>query len=200
MCERTYIACGGCDQPASELRYVEVRQEYSSCNVDEDGDPDYDSTEYGDSETIEERYECPACGWTGDRGSLDTDCEPDDCDCDECVEPEPDDEGPDPERMVLLVRENDSRKFNLHDSAPPELRRLLTDRTIDRLPMPRWRAAELWRDHIEPVGTFPLRVDFEMHVSEQLVRELMIPCERDEDKPDVHPDQTTLETEVPVGA
>jgi len=200
MCERTFIACGGCDAPVMELRSVQVydRRERLIESVDEDGDACGDGEyEDGESELVESYLECPQCGWTGSKSSLDLDCVPDDCDCDECIEPEPDDEGPDPDRMVMLVRENDSRKFNLHESAPPELRLLLSDRTIDRLPMPRWRAVELWTQHIEPVGAWPLKVDFDMYVSEQLVRELMIPCERDE-LPSVHPDQT--EMEVPVGA
>jgi len=199
MCEREYVACGQCSTPADELTYSEriVNAETCTYSVDDDGEVRHDTADYpGDMETIsteDGHFECPNCGWCGT--DLDYSCVSDDCECDECMPPEPDDEGDDPDEIVWLVRTNDSRRFDLHDTSPPELRRLLRDdRTIDRLPMPRWRAVELWTQHIEPVGAWPLEVDFTTPVTESLIEELMIPCERTDDP------QLQLETEATVGA
>lgn len=148
MCEATYVACGGCDLPVTELSHVEVwdSRETHTQSVDEDGDPTGDGEyEGGGNEFVESYYECPNCGRVD---SLDRDCSPEDCDCDECCEPDPEDEGPDPERVVCLVRPRDTRpQFGTgYALTYPEVKRLATDRTINSLAMPRWRAAEIMRE------------------------------------------------------
>lgn len=206
MCELSYVACGGCDQPASELRWIEVydRAERLVHSVDEDGDSrgDGEYEDCGESNLSNSYFECPHCGWEGN--NLDQECVPDYCECRECQPPEPDEEPPDHQRdeIVLLVRSDDSQRIDLPEDAPPELVRLLTDRTISRFPVPRWRATQIYTRWLDCEDDVPVGVNFDTDdVSEELVQDLLLPY--DYDVPEENdPEQIFLRLteEVNVGA
>lgn len=213
MCEQTFVACGGCDQPAHELRWVEVynRTERLVESVDEHGEPCGDG-EYEDtgaeSELYESYFECPACGWVGhSQTDLDQECVPDYCECRECDEPDPADEPDEDDRdeIVSLVRFDDSQKIDVPADAPPELATLLTDRTVARFPLPRWRATAIHNDWLDPDDELRLHqyvhVDLLTQVSEQLVSELLLPYD-DVREPEEDPQVSLrlIEMEDTVGA
>lgn len=147
MCEREYVACGGCNERADEhIRWIETRYYSETCSqsVDEDGDPNGDAEEYGDPEYSHEsdgHFECGACGWIGN--SLDTECVPDDCDCGECS-PSIDTYN-DPNEIVALTRRDQfmSHMPERDEPWPPEIEKLMQDRLIHFIPITRERAEEL---------------------------------------------------------
>lgn len=153
MCERTYTACGGCDARVEDsIRYVTTLYytEQRSESVDEDGDPNGQSEDYGDpdySDQSESRLVCMECGWEGQQSGLDRECEPDDCECEECQPPDIDNLATDErgEEIVSLRRREGvpaipEREF---EDWPPEITLLCTDRLRHFIPITRKRAEEI---------------------------------------------------------
>lgn len=170
MCERTYTGCPHCHTNYEAIRVRTYSTELIRYHVDSDGDVTYDREpdyEEGVTDTQEDGYECTECGWSG--GELDTELSEEDCECDECVEPDVEEEGPDPDRVIAIVR-NFDRKFSIDPNWPRELVQLASDRTIDFLPLPRWRATEIHDEHLRECPDF--RFDFD-EISESVIRELM---------------------------
>jgi hypothetical protein len=175
MCERTYVGCPSCYVNYEYIRVREYQTEVIKYHVDSDGDithdhePDYD----GCSDTQNDGYECTGCGWAG--GELDHELSEEDCECDECCEPDITEEGPDPDRIIAIVR-NFDRKIDIEPNWPHELVRLATDRTIHFLPLPRWRATEINSDLQDPEFPEPgdelFHFDFE-EISESVIEKLM---------------------------
>lgn len=177
MCERTFVACGGCDEPADTLRYRETRTESLTYGVDEDGDP----TDILDSNTEDNgdgSYECPSCGWSGGDGQLDAECEPADCDCEECepIEEDPSDEGADPTEIVVLSKSgshtSERHKMWLRDELPHELRLLLSQRAKHYIAVRRERAADIY-NNVLTTEDYPVTVDFDTPPCEAAIAELL---------------------------
>lgn len=179
MCELTFVGCPSCNARATDMTYFDTEYVTNYWAIDEDGDrQDIQDNEYSDGG--ESGFKCD-CGWTG--SELDDECSDDYCECRECVEPDPSEEGDDPDEIVCLIRRNDSCRIDLSeyfpaDDVPAELRILLTDRTIHKLPMPRWRSTELWNEHLSD-GAFQIAVDFEPP-PDRLVQALMLNYEETE--------------------
>lgn len=166
------------------MRSCELSTERIEYHLDADGDIDH-NTEADYSEGAidheDDGYKCLACGWVG--ASLDDECVRDDCECEDCVEPEPDDPGPDPDRIVVLRRTVDAR-FNLvkvfGDDVPPEFVQLWADRTTCFQPLPRWRAAELYTEYLtDAVGAertgLPIHIDFGFEMPDEAAYNLILP-------------------------
>lgn len=204
MCERTYVACGGCNEPvAGNVELVGTSTSYESWSepLDEDGDPNGDR-EYGDSEPGddgESHYSCRSCGWTGH--DLDHECSPEECDCSEC---DPDIETyDDPDQVVTLVRVQDRRVTNDPDW-PVEVQRLMLDRSIHFIPMRRERAVEIGESveftigmndrnhHPYGAGEPCLTFDTDPQLADWIIEQLSIP-EPDDPKVYVRPGQIELE-------
>jgi len=170
MCERTYVGCPTCYANHENLRQRELSTELIQYHLDSDGDvthdiePDYSE---GAIDSSYDGYECQSCGWYG--GEIDHELSEDDCECDECVEPDVEEEGSDPDRIIAIVR-NFDRKFPIDPNWPRELVQLASDRTINFLPLPRWRATEIHDEHLRECPDF--RFDFD-EISESVIRELM---------------------------
>lgn len=177
MCLNTYVACGGCDVAASELTYRTVwyRTEVEVQSVDEDGDPcgDSDWEDNGDSSSDSSEYLCPYCGWSGT--NLDQECVDPDCECEECVEPESDDTCTWPDRPILLYRVADEPYEIIDADVPDEIVRLLTDRTIVRIPVERQRAEEIYDEILsDPNCGYPVEFKPELHAQPWEITDLML--------------------------
>lgn len=181
MCEREYIGCPNCSEPADsgEVASRELMTELIRYQLDADGDINHSvEADYaGNVSHEDDGYECNACGWTG--GRLQDDCTREGCDCDECEEPEPDDPGPDPDRIVVLRRTTDML-FDIHtvfDSPPAELVRLWENRATYFQPLPRWRAAEIYREHEDDWDTLLscVQVDFSFTMPDEDAYKLILP-------------------------
>lgn len=185
MCERTFYGCPNCAEPAdSEMRSCELRTERVEYHLDSDGDVDHDTEpDYGegDIDYEDDGYKCLACGWVGT--SLDDECTSEHCECEECVEPEPDDPGPDPDRIVVLRRTVDqpldlAKVFG--DDVPDEFAQLWANRATFFQPLPRWRAAELYREYLcDGVGAertgLPIHIDFGFEMPDEAAYKLILP-------------------------
>lgn len=179
MCEREYVGCPNCGEPAdNEMRQRELSTELIQYHLDADGDvthniePDY----HGSFDTTDDGYECLACGWTGSH--LDSDCTSDHCECDECVEPDPSDEGPDPDRIVALRRMRDGQLPDLNDfpGCPEEVQRVFANRAVTFQPLPRWRAAEIHSSFLGlHEGELPVCVDFGFQIPDEAAYDLLLP-------------------------
>jgi hypothetical protein len=184
MCERAFVGCPHCSEPADSGSLVqrELATELIRYTLDDDGEvdrnaePDYQ----GNVDVTDDGYECQACGWSG--SSLDEDCTTEDCDCDDCVEPDPEDAGADPDRIVVLRRTCD-QPFDVEKifgEAIPEFSKLWADRATYFLPLPRWRAAELYREYLtDAVGAertgIPIVIDFSFTMPDEDAYELILP-------------------------
>lgn len=183
MCERTYVACGGCDAPVAgnvELIGSTVMYESWSEGLDEDGDPTGDR-EYGDSEPGEDgdsHYVCRSCGWDGH--NLDMECSSNECDCAEC---EPDiDNFSDPDEICALVRRLDNGNIPERDEPwPPEIEKLLTNRLIHFIPITRSRAAQIADEcsgelaiDFDPCVGDPFTVDTSMEITPRAIEQLSV--------------------------
>jgi len=162
MCVAHYVACGGCNARASDAVVArERRTEYVEYPVTEDGEQDTQAEpEYGDADYENDGFYCSECGWTG--MSLDMDCIPDDCDCAEC---DPRLDNFDETGVVHLTRTSDSRPEITHDPdfpIPPEIVRLLTDRSILYLPITVERAIEIEDECYDR----PVRIDLDTYADE----------------------------------
>lgn len=174
MCERTYTGCPHCYANHEAIRSRTYSTELVRYHVDSDGDVTYDQEpDYneGVTDTQDDGYECTECGWSG--GELDIELSEESCECDECLEPDITQEGPDPERIIAIVRNLD-RKLDIEPDWPRELVRLATDRTIHFLPLPRWRATEIHDEHLAECEfpNEPFRFDFD-EISDSVITELM---------------------------
>jgi hypothetical protein len=109
--------------------------------IDEDGDTNYDTAEYGDYESNGDgEYYCDSCGQTF--SSLDMECSASDCECYECCEPDPEDPA-DAERIVVIRRTSHLPQAPVAD-APIEIKRLFVDRSISFIPVTCERVKELY--------------------------------------------------------
>jgi hypothetical protein len=184
MCEREFVGCPHCSEPADSGSVVqrELATELIRYPLDDEGEVNRDSEpDYqGNVDVADDGYECVACGWCG--SSLDEDCIPAECGCDECEEPEPDDAGPDPDRIVVLRRTCDQR-FDVEKvfgEPVPEFMQLWESRARHFQPLPRWRAAELYREYlIDPVGAertgLPIVIDFGFTMPDEDAYKLILP-------------------------
>jgi hypothetical protein len=183
MCERTYWGCPNCGEPAdSEMRSCELATERIEYHLDSDGDIDHNiEADYSEGaiEHEDEGYKCLACSWTG--ACLDDECSSEHCECDECVEPEPGDPGADPDRIVVLKRTADmffdpSLVYDM-SKFPLEILRLWANRATWFQPLPRWRAAEIYRayanDWDDILGC--VEIDFGFEMPDEAAYSLILP-------------------------
>ena len=184
MCERTFWGCPHCAEPAdSEVRACELRTERIEYHLDAEGAIDHNTEpDYGEDFTHEDLgYYCRACH--SEFAQLDPHAVDESCDCDECVEPEPDDPGPDPDRIVVLRRTVDSQ-LNLvkvfGEDIPAEFIQLWANRATIFQPLPRWRAAELYNQYLtDTVGCertgLPIVIDFDFQMPDEAAYNLILP-------------------------
>lgn len=151
------------------MRSRTLQTELIQYHLDSDGHVTYDEEpDYNEeSDSVEDGYQCLGCGWQGHE--LEEEVVPEDCECDECVEPDVEEEGPDPDRIIAIVR-NFDRKFAIDPNWPRELIQLANDRTTHFLPVPRWRATEIHDEHLRECPDFSF--DFS-EISESVIAELM---------------------------
>lgn len=181
MCERTFIGCPNCSEPADggSVLQRELATELIRYSLDDEGEvdrnvePDYQ----GNVDVTDDGYECQACGWSG--SALNEECIGDDCDCDECEEPDPADEGADPDRIVVLRRTTDmffDAKL-IYEDLPPEILRLWENRATFFQPLPRWRAAEIYRQYVDDWDTTLncVELDFSFTMPDEDAYKLILP-------------------------
>lgn len=184
MCEQEYVGCPHCSEPADgDVRRSELSTERIDYHLDSSGDITHDlEPEYSEDaiDCQDDGFKCLACGWMG--SDLDYHCTSEDCECYECSDPEPDDPGPDPDRIVVLRRTVD-QPFDLKifgNDVPAEFSQLWADRAVLFLPLPRWRAAELYREYLcDAVGAertgLPIHIDFRFEIPDEAAYNLILP-------------------------
>jgi hypothetical protein len=172
MCEQTHVGCPDCATDTSQIVAIEERQERVSYRLDEAGSIDYDTEpDYGEAYCEDAGYECEACGWRG--SSLDDEAVDESCECEQCVEPDPEDEGPDPDKIVVLHRVT-NELVEIGDDWPQELIALWADRATNFQPLPRWRAAEIQAEFL--TGTsIPVVVNFDFPIPDESTYEMILP-------------------------
>lgn len=185
MCERTFVGCPRCSEPADSGSVVqrELATELIRYPLDDEGEVDRNAEpnyEAGHVAVSHDGYECQACGWAG--CDLEQKCRREDCECDECEEPDPEDAGADPDRIVVLRRTCD-QPFDVEKvfgESIPEFTKLWADRATYFLPLPRWRAAELYREYLtDDVGAertgIPIVIDFSFMMPDGDAYKLILP-------------------------
>lgn len=185
MCEQTYIGCPGCGATVNNIVHQESQTETIGFPLDEFGNIDREQEpSYGEDMHHEDLgLHCQACGWRG--VELESECVDETCECEQCIEPEPDDPGPDPDKIVVLVRTQDRyidlptefQKFHelRRQEVPPELLKLYRHRAIRFQPLPRWRAAEIHRDVLSIIDYAGIEIDFSFQMPDEAAYKLILP-------------------------
>jgi hypothetical protein len=169
MCERTYIGCPNCGEPADrDMTWFQEQCVVEHADLDAEGNiGDFGEPDFSEPHDSVSGYKCEACGTTSN--SLDEQSVSDECECREC---DPETAITDPgnaDEIVLLVRINHQTRPDLDfGDAPDEIVRLFSDRALSVVPVRAERAAYLYRELWLPGGdaTVDLTTPVPTHLQE----------------------------------
>lgn len=168
MCENPVPVCANCGADRDALRYEEHVCGTRTYDLDEDGDPNWDTgdTSMCDSDGSDGHIYCSSCG---EETSIEHRGE-DGCECEECIEPDAEDGWDSPpdvsERSFAILARTSNDRCDL-TGAPVEVQQLFMRRSIHRIAIPQTRFEELWADGLS--NEFPVRWDVTSEVPPSLI-------------------------------